>query len=342
MAQSVGVNNTTRGSGTSITTTALNTQSSNSRYWICLESGSITSINGDTYSNTWSQYRHVSYAGFDTQVWTAAGSGGTSHQATCNFSSSGGRSVHFVEVIDGGGATDLNDTIDDWASPYTITSSAPAESEKLLAVICGDGASSTTTFSESVGWTKEEEEKDGTAYYPTSVWSITASSAQNASFTVTSGTYHTIVVFSSQAPAAAGVSGTIAVTLSSFTSSITGQRGHQGTIAQTLSSFTSSIAGAKTVLGTISQTLASFTSAITGTKTIIGTLAQTLADFTSSLAGGVGKIGTIARTLGAFLSEILGDGFITMGSWKDRLIGNRYRHASHYVTTGRRRNRNNG
>jgi hypothetical protein len=140
----------------------------------------------------------------------------------------------------------------------------------------------------------------------------------------------------------AGVSGTIAVTLSSFTSSITGQRGHQGTIAQTLSSFTSSIQGSKTVQGTISQTLASFTSAITGTKTIIGTLAQTLADFTSSLAGGVGKIGTIARTLGAFLSEILGDGFLTIGSWKDRLIGNRYRHASHYVTTGRRRNRNNG
>lgn len=138
--------------------------------------------------------------------------------------------------------------------------------------------------------------------------------------------------------------GTIGVTLASFISSIAGKSTHVGTIGVALSNFISTITGSKTHVGSISQTLSNFVSAITGGSSVSGTIAATLSNFVSSISGKIGKVGTIASTLSNFISSISGtvSGGTGVGSWLVRQIGNKLKFASRYLTTSIRRNRNNG
>jgi hypothetical protein len=107
---------------------------------------------------------------------------------------------------------------------------------------------------------------------------------------------------------AAGVSGTIAVTLGNDTSVITGTTTVTGSIARTLANDTSAMTGTTTVVGSIARTLGNDTSAITGTTTITGSIAETLADDTIVASGSVGSAvsGTIAVTLANDTSSITG------------------------------------
>lgn len=107
---------------------------------------------------------------------------------------------------------------------------------------------------------------------------------------------------------AAGVTGTINVTLGNDTQAATGTTTVTGSLARTLSGDTSAISGNTTILGTIANTLANATSAITGTTTVIGSSSVTLADDTSAISGSVGSAvsGTIAVTLANDTSAITG------------------------------------
>jgi len=128
--------------------------------------------------------------------------------------------------------------------------------------------------------------------------------------------------------AAAGVSGTIAVTLNPFSPAMSGTTTLIGAIANTLGNFTSSITGTTTILGTISNTLSNFVSSITGTTTILGTISNTLGNFVSAISGSVGGVtGTIAAVLDSFVSAIqgtttiIGNIAVTLGNFISNFVG---------------------
>lgn len=127
---------------------------------------------------------------------------------------------------------------------------------------------------------------------------------------------------------AAGVSGTIAATLSAFTSSITGTTTVTGSIARTLDNATSAIAGNTTVTGSITKTLendvgnfqgsagsTSGTIAVTtennapnmsGTTSIVGTLNASTANATSNITGNTTILGQISSSVSNFIAALYG------------------------------------
>ena len=108
--------------------------------------------------------------------------------------------------------------------------------------------------------------------------------------------------------AAAGGTGTLAVTLGALTLAGTGALSITGITSATLGALTSAATGALAIQGTLSQTLGTLTSASTGALAITGSLSGTLGALTLASTGTLPIVGSLSATLGAVTLAATGAG----------------------------------
>ena len=192
---SLGQHGTATAFASAITSAAVTTQNG-STFLVYGESGSITSVS-DSKGNSYGLKKTISGAGGAVlNVYECLnGVGGAGHTFTVNYSGSANRRMFFLEVVPSSGSltADVNTSLADTSSPFTITSGTLADAAELAVLIAvSDTATSSLSISdynESTGFTVDDFETDASARYGVfgAHKSITGTGSFTPSWTCTGG-----------------------------------------------------------------------------------------------------------------------------------------------------------
>jgi len=155
---------------TTATTTGITTTASGSTFVVAVSFDHTTHIVtgiSDSKSNT---YTLAGTAGdFGSVYYCSNCTGGASHTVTITFDGAEFPIVHFLEIT--GAATSSYDSAvtakaEDAASPFTVTSGTTSQAAELLvSFIASNSGSNPVSYSESSGFTIQQQDGDGSNYW---------------------------------------------------------------------------------------------------------------------------------------------------------------------------------
>jgi len=150
-------------------------------------------INGSASGNTWTRVGTALTTGaVVSNLWRCENAnGGTNHRVTVTASSGTMDAAVYFGAISGAATASFDKTAQGNAtsSPYTGVSTATLSQANELAVVLAGTDGSATTFSESTGFTVQQQENNSSLYWCSAVSTkiTSATTALTPSFTVTGG-----------------------------------------------------------------------------------------------------------------------------------------------------------
>lgn len=190
----IGTSSKGRGTGATITTSAITTAATGSTQFIGViaDVGLTVTIPNDSKGNAYTVIGpQQSGAGMTTQIYACSNStGGSGHTVSANLSPSGLATVFHLEItnaavssVDSGSAAE---SALDSTSPFDVTSNAFAQAVNVcIAMMAGDSTSGTATLAELNGFTIQIAEENGASFWPGGLATkiTAATTALTASFT---------------------------------------------------------------------------------------------------------------------------------------------------------------
>lgn len=201
------------GSGTSVTTAARTSAASGSTFIIgAVCNNSEFSSVADSKSNVYTLIgaaQTFDSAGGVRLYYCQNGTGGASHTATLNVTSSAAHTVFFVEITGGltSGILDQNNRANDTSSPFASPGITTTQADEILiSILGGNSGSNPATHAESTGFTIDETVTNGTTFYTGCIASrvVSSTGTYNSSFTETGGTNTGVIIASFKAAAGGG------------------------------------------------------------------------------------------------------------------------------------------